>query len=234
MSRGRFERCERAARREACPERAEWLAGDGPRNARPRDPPARRDGAGETAERLLRRIRDRADDAGKATGGRERADLHVDGRGTRSLGECRALVRIVDDPPGGAEDGRLRARNVERASLPEHATVLVDDARRAEKGARAKPAPQGAGDSESNDLAVWEREPRADADPRDLRAPPLRRPLLDCERADEEGPGRVGQLIVQARLRTVSRTLADVASVAAGSKPEWIAQCSQRWSFPGP
>jgi hypothetical protein len=29
-------------------------------------------------------------------------------------------------------------------------------------------------------------------------------------------------------------TLEVVAIVADGSKPEWMPQCSQRWSFPGP
>ena len=35
-------------------------------------------------------------------------------------------------------------------------------------------------------------------------------------------------------LRTVSRALDTEANAAAGSKPEWMPQCSQRWSLPGP
>jgi hypothetical protein len=70
-----------------------------------------------------------------------------------------------------------------------------------------------------------------------VRARPARGALLDREGAGEDerlAVGGGGQVSVQARLRTVSRTLSEVASVAAGSKPEWIAQCSQRWSLPGP
>ena len=75
----------------------------------------------------------------------------------------------------------------------------------------------------------------AQADPDDCRGAALRAARSStCERAGERDRLGIRQRSVHARLRTVSLRLAVVASVAEGSKPQWIPQCSHRGSFPGP
>ena len=69
----------------------------------------------------------------------------------------------------------------------------------------------------------------AHADPCRAISGPARGPLLRAGRAGERQP-----VNVHAMLRTVSFTLEVAAKAADGSNPEWIPQCSQRGSFPGP
>ena len=58
---------------------------------------------------------------------------------------------------------------------------------------------------------------------------PARDALLRTRRAGEGQP-----VSVHARLRTVSFRLFEASYAAAGSKPQWMPQCSQRGSLPGP
>ena len=87
-----------------------------------------------------------------------------------------------------------------------------------------------AGDAERDELARGHAAAGADADPRRCARPALRA-------ARSSGPGRAGErqpVSVHAMLRTVSFTLEVAANAADGSNPEWIPQCSQRGSLPGP
>ena len=82
---------------------------------------------------------------------------------------------------------------------------------------------------------LGQRQARLEPDPGGGRAGAAGGILLDRQRAGERERLCAGfQRNVHARLLTVSFTLEVVAIVAAGSKPEWIPQCSQRWSLPGP
>ena len=91
-----------------------------------------------------------------------------------------------------------------------------------------QPTEATAGEPEADEppFGTGQGDPEPDASGSGSSLP--RHVLLDFERAGER------QRRVQARLRTVSFTLEVVAIVAAGSKQEWMPQCSQRWSFPGP
>jgi hypothetical protein len=104
----------------------------------------------------------------------------------------------------------------------------IDDLRRGQERARLELVREPAGEPEGHQAPVGKRKIRALADQSCTRTSLPGHALLDFQGAGE------GQRRVHARLRTVSFTLEVVAIVAAGSKPEWMPQCSQRWSFPGP
>src|SRR5439155_25622791 len=121
-----------------------------------------------------------------------------------------------------------RAAHAERAALPEHRTRLVDDARRVDHGAGRNAIAERSGDPERNEPPLRHAVRRGEAEARGRTEPP-RDPLLRFHRAGEGQP-----VSVQAMLRTVSFTLPVAAKAADGSKPEWMPQCSQRGSLPGP
>ena len=88
---------------------------------------------------------------------------------------------------------------------------------------------------------------KAPASPNETSGPsgrPLRAPSpTSAERTPERRATRSSAAVAQAKrhpvsvhaaLRTVSLTLPVASKAAEGSKPEWIAQCSQRASLPGP
>ena len=90
-------------------------------------------------------------------------------------------------------------------------------------------AVHAAGEAERDELAGRRAATDAHADPCRAISGPARGPLLRAGRAGERQP-----VSVHAMLRTVSFTLEVAAKAADGSNPEWIPQCSQRGSFPGP
>ena len=197
--------------------------------------PVGQGGARQPPHRLLGRVGDRPDDAGQATGRGQRRALGVHGHGAGLAGELTARHGIVHDDARVADHGGQRSRHLERLLLPEHRPLGVDDAPRADERAGRKPGDERAGEAEGDEPPFRQRQPGLEPDAGRARLRTPRRGLLDGEGAREgERPGGLPQRNVQARLLTVSFTLEVVAIVAAGSKPEWIPQCSQRWSFPGP
>ncbi len=180
----------------------------------------------EAADRLLGRVGDGPNDPGQATRRGKDGALGIDRDRAGALGELPPLDRVVDDAAGVANDGGERAGDAKRLVFPEDRAVDVDHASRRQERARRETRDERAGEPERDEPPFGEPPPSARAR---AEAPcPGRGSLLDRQRADER------QRRVQARLRTVSRTLSVVAIVAAGSKPEWMPQCSQRWSLPGP
>ncbi len=137
--------------------------------------------------------------------------------------------RIVDEVVDGEDRRRPRAANAERLALPERRAGGVDDARRVEHVADREPVVQRAGEAERDDAPVGHAVHRANADTRRDEPDPLRDPLLRRRRAGEGQP-----VSVHAMLRTVSFRLFDDSNAADGSNPEWMPQCSQRGSLPGP
>jgi hypothetical protein len=182
----------------------------------------------QAPERAARRVGDGLHGAGETAAHRKHAALHVDRVRAGSRRERRALAGIVHDAPRRAEHAGPRSRQEKRLARPQRRAALVHDLAYRHERARLEVAAERAGEPERDEPSVRERRGRAEPDADDPRRRPPRRTLLGGEGADEN------QFIVQARLRAVSRRLSLVASVAAGSNPEWIAQWSQRWSFPGP
>ena len=159
----------------------------------------------------------------------QRARLHVGRVGAGPFVQPAALARVVDDGVDRDDRPRPCALDTERRSLPEHRAVGVDDACRVEHLAAREPVVEAAGEPEGHDLPVGQRAlapmPTSDRAGAEL----ARGALLGLRGAGQRHP-----VNVQAMLRTVSLMLDVAANAAAGSKPQWIAQCSQRGSLPGP
>ena len=139
-----------------------------------------------------------------------------------------ALGRVVDEHRAAEQRPLPRAAHTETRPFPQRRAVLVDDARRVEHVADREPA-ERAGDTERDEPPLGNAVRNRQAHARRRQAEPLRDPLLRGRRAAERQP-----VSVHARLRTVSFKLLDASYAADGSKPQWIAQCSQRGSLPGP
>ena len=127
----------------------------------------------------------------------------------------------------GTRSGSCSQSTVPSASTMRRALTSVPGAR---------PGDERAGEAEGDEPALGQRQRR----PAARRARHARRrcgprpPRPRARRRASSCSGWPAQRNVHARLLTVSFTLEVVAIVAAGSKPEWIPQCSQRWSLPGP
>jgi hypothetical protein len=139
----------------------------------------------EPAERKVRRIGDRPEDAHKASRRSEDARLDINGDRSRPVGQHSALSRIVNDSAGRAEDSVLRARNGEGRSVPHRAAVLVDDPGRSEERAGRKAAHQGACEAERYEAPIRWTAHSAEPDADDGGSSLSRRALLDRERARE-------------------------------------------------
>ena len=151
------------------------------------------------------------------------------GVGARPLVQRAALGGVVDDLVDGDDRRRPGAGHAERGALPENDAVPIDDACRVEHLAAREPVVEPAGETEGDDRALGQRAAGADSDDGGSRPQLAGDALLRPRRAGERHPVKV-----QAMLRTVSLMLEVAAKAAAGSKPQWIAQCSQRGSLPGP
>ncbi len=133
---------------------------------------------------------------------------------------------------GGSRRGSSRAArpHAERAVLPEHRALDVDDPRRVDHGRRSRGRRAARPRGRTRRAVPRARRSRAPSPTSAVRAPASARgPLLGGGGAGERQP-----VSVHAMLRTVSLTLPVASKAAEGSKPEWIAQCSQRGSLPGP
>ena len=130
--------------------------------------------------------------------------------------------------PGGEDRAGPRAGDAEPFALPEHAALLVDDAGGVDHGADLEPV-ETAGDAERDELARRDAAAGAEPDARGPRSRPAARPAP--RRASRR---RRYPVSVHAMLRTVSFMLPVASYAADGSNPEWIPQCSQRGSLPGP
>jgi hypothetical protein len=189
----------------------------------------------EPADPLFWRVDDGTNDPDKPPAGREGSALHIDRLGSRPRRHLGPLSRLVHDASHVAENGGPRSRSSQRVTLPEDLPLLVHDARGSQERSRRQSRNQGARDAEADQAPLGQRQPRSEPDQRCPRSGASRDPLLRGERAAENKvAGRSDYRSVQAKLRMLSLTLDVVAIVAAGSKPEWMPQCSQRWSLPGP
>ena len=145
------------------------------------------------------------------------------------LGKRTAGLGLVGDAVGGDRRPRARRRRPRGRARPRACArtgpttfVAVDER------ARPKRVAETAREAERDELPFGQRKAGAETDERRARARLPGRLLLHLQGAGQS------YRRVHARLRTVSLTLEVVAIVADGSKPEWMPQCSQRWSFPGP
>ena len=199
---------------------------------RPPRPAARMGRERDRPDRMSGGVGDGAEDAHEAPGGGEAAALHLHDVGARRAHDRVTLLRIVDHATDGRNDDRTGAPLEERLAFPENRCVASDHPRRRHEVPGLQTYGKCPGEPERDDRALRKRPRRSEPDAGRSRSSPPRRPLLRSEGTSEDGrPGIAGatrQFRVQATLRTVSRTLSDVASVAAGSNPEWMAQCSQR------
>ena len=182
-------------------------------------PPSRRSGVSEIArmQPASRPVR--------ASGAR----LHVDRVGAGLLAQPRALGRLVDDPRRAEDRPRPRAGDAERRRPPRAPSRARR--RRASRRSRSRSAGPGAASRRSRTRRAAPPA-RAATSPSPTRtAGPSRRAIRSSAR-HRAGEGQ--PVSVQAMLRTDCFTLPVASNAAEGSKPEWIAQCSQRGSFPGP
>ena len=141
----------------------------------------------------------------------------------------RALGRVVDEHVAAEHDAGAGAADAEPGPLPERRARLVDDARRVEHVADLQLA-ERAGEAERDEASRRARRSRTQTPTRTaVRPSALRDALLRSRRAGERQP-----VSVHARLRTVSLQALEDSYAAEGSKPEWMPQCSQRGSLPGP
>src|SRR5262249_18468345 len=171
---------------------------------------------------------DRADDAGQPPAARESTALHVAHVGAARLAEPGALDRIVDESVTAEDDAGAGTAHAEPRPFPQRRSGRVDHARRVEDVADSELA-ERPGQPERNELPLRDavRDPDAAADRGQAEA--LRHALFRGRRHSESQP-----VSVHARLRTVSLRLCEASYAADGSNPQWMPQCSQRGSFPGP
>ena len=182
----------------------------------------------DTLDRAPRVVRDRPDDTREAATAREDAALHVHGVGAARLAESGPIGRVVDEDVAAEHDTGARAADAEPGSLPERRAGLVDHASRVEHVADAKLA-ERAGEPERDEAPLGNPVRDADAHAHRGQAEALRHALLRSRRHGERQP-----VSVHARLRTVSFKLCEASYAADGSNPQWMPQCSQRGSLPGP
>jgi len=174
-------------------------------------------------------VGDRAHDTGQPAAAGEDPALHVDGVRTTRLAEARTLGAIVDEHVGAEHGRRAPAAHAEAGALPESHAARVDDPRRVEHVADAQVVAQSTREAERDELRIGHACRGADTDPRGAQADPARDALLSGR-----GYGKRQPVSVHARLRTVSLRLFEASYAADGSNPQWMPQCSQRGSFPGP
>ena len=182
----------------------------------------------DSLDRAARVVGDRADDAGEPAAAREDAALHVDGVGAARLAQALALGRIVDEDVAAENDAAARPADAEARSLPERRAGLVDHARRVEDVADLQLA-ERPGEPERDEAPLRDAVRDADAHAYGAQAEALRHALFRSRRHCKRQP-----VSVHARLRTVSFRLLEASYAADGSNPQWMPQCSQRGSLPGP
>ena len=229
-------RCSARSARDAVahrPDRGAAARGDPAREAGDVGAPVGMDGRVDAEDGARRRVRDGTQAAGETPGRREDPALHVDGVGAARLVQAAPLGRVGDEHVGREQRSRSRTRNTQRRAFPQRRAGRIDDARRVEDVADGEPVVQRACDAERDERTVVRNSRRAaHAHAHGAQARAARDALLRGRRA---GEGQVAQPVsVHAMLRTVSFRLFDDSNAADGSKPEWMPQCSQRGSFPGP
>src|SRR4051794_16357310 len=187
----------------------------------------------DTLDRALRVVRDRSDDTREAAAAREDAALHVHGVGAARLVEAGPIGRVVDEDLAAEHDTGARAADAEPRPLPERRSGLVDHASRVEHVADAKLA-ERAGEPERDEAPLGDPVRDADADAHRGQAEALRHALLRGRRHGPDQISRAQPVSVHAKLLTVSFKLCEASYAADGSNPQWMPQCSQRGSLPGP
>src|SRR5207244_954903 len=159
---------------------------------------------------------------------RQRPRLHVDRVGARLGVKPTPLGGIVDDARCAENGPGAGACDAEWPALPKRRTGLVDHARGVDEGPDGKVVAQRPGDAERDEPSLRNSVSSTEPDPH-RRPEPACQPLLDRHRAGKRQP-----VNVHATLLMLSLKLPAASKAADGSKPEWIAQCSQRASLPGP
>ena len=139
----------------------------------------------------------------------------------------------MDEDVATENDAAARPADAEARSLPERRAGLVDHARRVEDVADSQLA-ERPGEPERDEAPLWDAVRDADAHAHGVQAEALRHTLLRSRRHCPDKIGRAQPVSVHARLRTVSFRLLEASYAADGSNPQWMPQCSQRGSLPGP
>src|SRR5690242_1615750 len=142
--------------------------------------------------------------------------------------QASTLRRVVDEHVASEDRRRPSAADAEARPLPERLPRFVDDPGRVEDIADAH-VTEPARKPERDDRLRRDAVRDAHADPNRAQPEPPGHALLRARRARERQP-----VSVHTMLRTVSFRLLDASYAADGSKPQWMPQCSQRGSFPGP
>ena len=140
-----------------------------------------------------------------------------------------ALGRVVEDTVNGEQGRSHCSLDAEWLALPQRATVGVDDTRRVKHLRDVEAFVESPRETERDESTLRERSSYTDADHCSAQAGVARRPRLRPRGTDGRHP-----VSVHAMLRTVSLRLSVATNAADGSKPEWMPQCSQRGSLPGP
>ena len=159
----------------------------------------------------------------------EQPALHVDRVRAGQLVQAPPLGRVVDDVVRREDRPGHRAGDSERPALPEHSARLVDDPRRVEHGPDREPVAQAARDAERDQLALGHAVRHADPDERRACAG-----AAATRRSAVVAQAKVSPSVSMPCSERSRCTLPVASNAAEGSKPEWIAQCSQRGSLPGP
>ena len=146
-----------------------------------------------------------------------------------ALVQTAPLVRIVHDRIDSKNRSRARTVDAELLALPEHGAFAVDDAGRIEHRPGVEPVTQGTREAERDERPLRNAVHRAEPDQRCAGTGTPADAKLS-----RSGAGKCHPVSVHTVLRTVSFRLLAASKAADGSKPEWIAQCSQRSSLPGP
>jgi len=127
----------------------------------------------------------------------------------------------------------VSAADAEARAFPERRTAGVDHPRRVEYVADRQVA-ERAGEPERDEMPLRDAVRDADTDAHGAQAEALRHALLRSRRHRPDKVSRAQPVSVQARLLTVSFRLFEASYAADGSNPQWMPQCSQRGSLPGP
>ena len=183
----------------------------------------------DAAEPRRRRVADRAQAADEPAAARAAARTPCRRPPRRSAGAAaharpgrRRIRRRAEDRPGrarAAPSGPPSHSTAPDSSTTRVASITVPTGR---SGASAPAMP--------NETSLSLRHAPRRSEPDERRPPESPRDaLLDGHRAGERQP-----VSVQAMLRTLSLIEPAASYAAEGSKPEWMPQCSQRGSLPGP
>ena len=138
------------------------------------------------------------------------------------------MGRVLLAAPRSFCAGVDRAMQIVERLLEEHGAGLVHHPRGIHHRPARKPVERPR-EPVRHDVALRHAVHAPQADERRPQPGPPRGPSLRSRRAGRRQPVKL-----QAMLLALSLMLDAASNAAEGSKPEWIPQCSQRGSLPGP